>query len=340
MSKNPTFFTNWIGSNDVLAYATSGGVGVDQAGNLNPATYGFNDITDPNVFANVYSTIINTLTSNGAKGVVSTIPNVTAIPFFTTVPYNPLTASAIGGGDEAVGTATINQLNTSLLGPVKQVLTAYGQGSRIQLLSTTEPNPLLIKDETLANMSAQLTGALTAGGVPAQQAALIGAIFGQARHATAADLVLLTTRTVIGTAPSSPLAIAPLNKYGVTFPLDDQHVLTASEVTIVNNATTAFNNSIKAIAATKDLAVADMNIIMNQLISGLRLDDGSIYTANYFSTATLSTVVFSLDGVHPNARGYALVANEIIKVINEHYHSKLPLVTPGNYPGATVLPTN
>ena len=47
MSMNPTFFTNWIGNNDVLAYATSGGVGVDQLGNLNPATYGSNDITDP-----------------------------------------------------------------------------------------------------------------------------------------------------------------------------------------------------------------------------------------------------------------------------------------------------
>ena len=28
MSKNPTFFTNWIGNNDVLSFATSGGVGV------------------------------------------------------------------------------------------------------------------------------------------------------------------------------------------------------------------------------------------------------------------------------------------------------------------------
>ncbi len=340
MTKNPTFFTNWIGSNDVLAFATSGGVGVDQAGNMNPATYGGNDITDPNVFASVYSTIVNTLTANGAKGVVATIPNVTAIPYFTTVPYNPLTAAVIGGGDQAVGVAAINQLNATLLGPVKQVLTALGEGNRINLLSTTGSNPLLIKDETLTNFGPQLTGALTAAGVPAQQAALIGAIFGQARHATATDLVLLTTRTVIGTAPSSPMAIAPLNKYGVTFPLDDQHILTASEITMVNNATAAFNNSIKAIAASKDLAVADMNMIMNQLISGLRLDDGTIYTANYFSTATLSTVVFSLDGVHPNARGYALVANEIIKVINEHYHAKLPMVSAGNYPGATVLPTN
>src|SRR5690606_30693241 len=47
LSMNPTFFTNWIGANDVLAYATSGGEGVNQAGNPNPATYGSNDITDP-----------------------------------------------------------------------------------------------------------------------------------------------------------------------------------------------------------------------------------------------------------------------------------------------------
>ena len=143
MSLNPTFFTNWIGSNDVLAYATSGGIGVDQAGNMNPATYGSNDITDPTYFAGVYNSIMTTLTANGAKGVVMTIPNVTSIPFFTTVPYNPLTASALGKGNEAVGLATIQQLNTSLYGPMKQILTLLGQGDRINLLSATDPLSLI-----------------------------------------------------------------------------------------------------------------------------------------------------------------------------------------------------
>ncbi|WP_245745638.1 hypothetical protein [Flavobacterium urocaniciphilum] len=71
MSKAPTFFTNWIGSNDVLAYATNGGATSNgntaaadhnTTGNLNPATYGGNDITNSNVFTNVYGQIINTLT--------------------------------------------------------------------------------------------------------------------------------------------------------------------------------------------------------------------------------------------------------------------------------------
>ena len=48
-----TFFTLWIGSNDILSFATSGGAGVDHntTGNLDPSTYGGNDITNANTFA-------------------------------------------------------------------------------------------------------------------------------------------------------------------------------------------------------------------------------------------------------------------------------------------------
>lgn len=331
MSLNPTFFTNWIGANDVLAYATSGGAGVDQTGNLDPSTYGSNDITDPNVFASVYNTIVTTLTSNGAKGVVATIPNVTSIPYFTTVPYAPLTADAIGG------VANIQALNTQLYGPLKQALTAFGAGDRINLLSETNPNPLLIKDESLANLQVQLTAAFTPS-VGAQTAAFIGATYGQARQATANDLILLTTSSVIGSAPAG--VPAPFNVFGVTYPLQDGHVLTNAEKTLVNTATDNFNATIRAIAESKGLAVADMNAILGSLVAGLRVEDGQIYTANYFSTERLSTTLFSLDGIHPNARGYALVASEIIKVINQHYNAHLPLVSPAYLPGATVLPSN
>lgn len=337
MAKNPTFFTNWIGNNDVLAYATSGGTGVNQLGNMNPATYGSNDITDPTVFAGVYSTIINTLTANGAKGVVATIPNVTAIPYFTTVPYNPITPSVLGDGNETIGNAAIQQLNQQLYGPLKQILTAFGAGNRIQLL-TAGPNPLLIKDESLQDLSAQITAAAGMNPQTAPIAAFLGQTFGQARQATAQDLVLLTTRSVIGSAPAG--VPEPFNVYGVTYPLQDQHILAAAEIAEVNEATEAFNNSIRAIADSKDLAVADMNAILNQLVSGLRVEDGQIYTADYFSTSRLNTTLFSLDGIHPNARGYAVIASEVIKVINEHYNARLPLISAGNFPGATVLPTN
>ncbi|MGL5111219.1 MAG: G-D-S-L family lipolytic protein, partial [Flavobacterium sp.] len=51
VAQDPTFFSLWIGGNDVLGYATSGGTGKDQKGNLDPRTYASNDITDPTVFA-------------------------------------------------------------------------------------------------------------------------------------------------------------------------------------------------------------------------------------------------------------------------------------------------
>jgi lysophospholipase L1-like esterase len=331
MTKNPTFFTNWIGNMDVLAFATSGGAG-------STAGTGTNDITPVPVFESSYNTIINTLTANGAKGVVATIPDVTAIPYFTTVPYNPLTASILGGGDQAVGVANINALNAQLYGPIKQILTAFGQGNRINLLSTTSGNPLLIKDESLTNLSAQITAAASLNPATAPIAAFLGQTFGQARQARPTDLVLLPTRSVIGTAPAG--VPAPFDKYGVSYPLQDQHILVPTEITAIADATTSFNNIIKSVAEAKGLAVADMNALMNQLVSGLRLADGQFYTADYFSTDRLNTTLFSLDGIHPNAKGYAVVANEIIRVINEYYHAKLPMVNVGGYPGATILPTN
>ena len=94
VAQTPTFFSLWIGGNDVLGYATSGGIGVNRTGNMNPATYGSNDITDPTVFASVYNTLVTSLTAGGAKGIVANLPYVSTLPFFTTVLYNAATLSA------------------------------------------------------------------------------------------------------------------------------------------------------------------------------------------------------------------------------------------------------
>jgi lysophospholipase L1-like esterase len=342
MTKAPTFFTNWIGANDVLAYATNGGAqsnGTSAAadhnatGNTNPATYGANDITNSNAYASVYSTIINTLTSNGAKGVVCTIPSVTSIPYFTTVPYAPLTPTALGGA------ANINALNAQLYGPLDGIFTAYGEPNRVNTLSATIANPILIIDVDAVDRSAQITGALTPT-LGAPTAAAFGAVFGKARQATAADLVVLPASSVIGTPnASSPSTLININ--GVSYPMANKWVLTANEKAKVASATNSYNVSIKAIAASKNLAVADMNVILNYLVTELKVESGQVYTANYFSgSATESKVLFSLDGVHPNARGYAVIANEIIKVINAKYKSNLPLHAPSYFPGINIVGSN
>lgn len=365
MTKNPTFFTNWIGANDVLSYATNGGALTtgdgntaaedhNSTGNTNPATYGSNDITNSNVFASVYSTLITTLTSGGAKGVVATVPSVTSIPYFTTVPYAPLTAQSLGAGlvpagsdtatQIAAGTAAMNQLNTALYNNLDAVFTAFSEPNRVNPLNPNTANPILIWDVDAADRTAEITGGLMMQGVPAPVAAEIGAAFGKARQATANDLVVLPASGVIGTPnanATATLVSLGANLNGVSYPMANRWVLTSNEQSKVASATTAYNNAIISIATANDLAIADMNAILNELVSGLRIETGQVYTANYFSGAsTEGLVLFSLDGVHPNARGYSVIANEIIKVINRHYNANLPLNNPSYFPGINILPVN
>ncbi len=77
MKINPTFFSLWIGNNDVLGYATSGGDGT-------------NAITSETLFTQAYTALVTTLTSAGAKGVVAKHSRCYRDSFFTTVPYNPV----------------------------------------------------------------------------------------------------------------------------------------------------------------------------------------------------------------------------------------------------------
>ena len=156
------------------------------------------------------------------------------------------------------------------------------------------------------------------------------------------------TSSVIGTTSTAPIfANVPspykelFSKIGVTFALEDKYVLIPSEQREIKTATDKFNDAIWAAARSKKLAVADMNAIMRYLTGGIRLGDGQWYTADYFKgTGNMNKVLFSLDGVHPNPRGYAFVANEIVKVINERYKAQLPLLVPGNYPGVTIKASN
>lgn len=89
-AQHPTFFTVFLGNNDVLAYATSGGAG----GTITPM-----DGTPGIGFSASYDLVVTTLMSGGAKGALANIPDVTTAPFFTTIPYNGLVLTAQAQAD-------------------------------------------------------------------------------------------------------------------------------------------------------------------------------------------------------------------------------------------------
>jgi hypothetical protein len=93
-----TFFSNWLGNNDALGYATSGGAG--------------DVLTDKATFTQLYTLLIGSLTANGAKGVVATIPDVTSVPYFNTVTIGAIVAG-VQKANPTVQGIYINALTTT-----------------------------------------------------------------------------------------------------------------------------------------------------------------------------------------------------------------------------------
>lgn len=81
LAQNPTFFSLLVGSDDALGYAISGGAADAITPTAGPAGIGFDASIDM---------IVDNMTANGAKGVIAGIPDISSLPYFTTVPYNGL----------------------------------------------------------------------------------------------------------------------------------------------------------------------------------------------------------------------------------------------------------
>ncbi|MFT5751098.1 MAG: hypothetical protein ACI828_001226 [Flavobacteriales bacterium] len=335
IAQSPTFFSLWIGNNDILSYATSGGVGVDQTGNLDPTTYGSNDITDPNVFASVYQSQVDLLTGTGAQGALINIADVTSIPFFTTVPFAPLSpANPSFGPLIPTLNATYAQLNGAFA--------FLGVPERSISFATDAASAVVVLDESLANISTQLTQVLIGGGLDAPTATIFGLQYGQARQATASDLLLLTSSGAIGQLNQGRLdqllafgvpaeTAAQLSVNGVTWPMEDQWVLTPTEQASVSAAQASYNATIQALAGINDLAYVDVRAVLQQVAGGGVPFDGGVVTSTFVTGGG-----FSLDGVHPSPRGYALTTNVIIDAINTKYGSTVPNVNIGEYGTVTI----
>jgi len=246
-----TFFSNWLGNNDVLGYATTGGVG--------------GTITRTDTFTLKNTRIINSLTANGAKGIVATIPDVTNVPFFTTVRVADIRARF-----KAVNPALDVYIQTSGTGGVQVV-----------------------------------------------------------RLATDADLLTLQSSAVIGTTTTgNPFPVGAGVSATQANPVPNQFVLDATEQGLVRTATTAFNTAITTKANEKGLAIFDANAFFTRVATSGIVTNGVNNTA-----AFIAGNLFSLDGVHPTPRGYAVVANEMIRAINAKYGAKVPTVNANDYRG-------
>ncbi len=266
----PNVVTFWLGNNDVLGYATSGGTRGTGGTPEEPMP------TAPAQFQALYAAALQKLTTAlpDAKILVLNIPDVAAIPYFTTIPWNALVLTS----QEQVD--ALNQ--------------AYGQlGFHFAL----GPNGFVAESKSSPYGIKQLT---------------------------AKDLVLLSV-------PRDSLKAG----WGSIKPIPDEYVLDSAEIAVVRQHLQQYN------ATIRNLANQFPNVYLidaYQLFEDIKANGYFVPGSNPLTTSYLSGSFFSLDGVHPTPKGYGVVANEILKFINEQFGADIPLIAIQNLPAIQVMP--
>lgn len=287
LAQGPTFVSLWIGNNDILGYATTGGD--PSLGAITPqATFDFS-----------ISTIMGALQNSGVQGVMANVPYVTSIPYFTTVPYNPV---PLDGSTAGLLNGAYGQYNAGLqLALAGGFISAEEAEARTISFEASETNAMVLVDETLTDLSAL--------GLPSY------------RQSNANDLFVL------------PLASLIPSGYGTQIPLEDRWVLIPSEQDEIRTAIDGFNATLEGAANTAGFAFVDANAALQQLSNGGFADGDFILTGDLVTGGA-----FGLDGVHPTARGYALIANLFLEAIDETYGSTF--IASGNNVNIGEFPTN
>ncbi|MCH7398429.1 hypothetical protein MM236_10535 [Belliella sp. DSM 107340] len=307
LANGGTFFTFWLGNNDVLGYATGGA--------SNPAI-----LTSDADFQQRLGLALGALlqASSNAKGAVANIPDLNVLPHFNLI--NPLSFNVPDDFRSAL-LPGLTQLNQAINGWNNAIsnnenLTDDEKAILIRPVLTDNFNQykLVVADPTLSDAQVPLPN---------------GDIFviPKIRNLNDSDgyKLPLGARAFleqgIGISPLAPI-------------IESQHdamILTPSEQDEIQQKITTFNGFISAAvqANAERLVLVDVNDLLNRVLAGSVSSGGVGLTASIVPP----NGGFSLDGVHPNARAHAFVANHFINAINGKWGSNIPLVNPNQFIG-------
>ncbi|MEQ9308708.1 MAG: hypothetical protein RLN90_04585 [Balneolaceae bacterium] len=340
IATQPTFFTLWIGNNDILGYAATGG--------SNEAIF-----TSEGDFNTRFNAVVDALMANtSAKGVIANIPPVTTAPFFRAVTWNNValdqaTADQINSGFAAVNGAIQGCANVGVAqSDIDRRLVSYNAGN----------NPILAIDEELDDLGTCFDLLLGAQQISAQQRAQLTP-YEQSRPLVEGELVLLSAGSVLGTEADGDASTAD-TPIGVVIPLGfslaegslsgDKYYLSLAEQAAIQSRSVAFNTTIAtAVLSRTDgrLGLFDTNaglpgnpnITLGVFADLLGLDGelGIEIEGTLLDPDFLPNGIYSTDGIHPNIRGNAILANEFLKVMEGTFGSTIPKVSVIAKPGIT-----
>lgn len=303
LNMSPSFFSLWIGNNDVLGYASSGGA-LDQ-------------ITPLPEFTSHYQLLAQNLSATGAKGVLANIPDVTSAPYFTTVPNNALVVDAVTATQLNFGIGLVESNLNSILALAQLPPYSYG------IEFTQGANRFLIQDNNfpykeLLNAIADTTNN--------EETKMLTHLL-QFRQMKANEILTLRTPQDSLAMGMGSFIILEGGSLPVPYGIPNQYVLDETELAHIQATIDEYNEVIKSTADQLDLAHVDVNTYLNNMKDGI-IVDGIDINADFVTGG-----VFSLDGIHLTPRGNALVSNFFIEAINTKYHASISSINLSDYNG-------
>ncbi len=110
-------------------------------------------------------------------------------------------------------------------------------------------------------------------------------------------------------------------------PIRDFYCLDATEMKQLKIYIATYNNIIRQLATSYDLALVDLNQIFHEINVNGYMQDGINLNNTYITGG-----FYSIDGYSLSPRGNAYITNRIIEVLNTKYNANIPFLNLGDYP--------
>lgn len=317
LNADPSFFTLWIGMNDFLGYASSGGIGnPDPPGD--PSMINEDDLTPVALFESKISSYLSTILEDpDRKGAIVQLPMFDDLPYFYTYPYDFMRLNGTALGITQTYYRSYNQAvseHNILYPDANRPFIAFNDNG-----STLYPQPIVIVDDSLSDAF------YPDGTTPLPKL----------RQLTKDEMVLLTF---------------PVDKmeygYGSINPTTSEYYLKVSQINEINLRIETFNQVLEQEVNKYPgrLVFVPISEIVHKIAETGKIDSwgraASDEVISYNGLPLEGTLgynsIYSLDGLHFNSRGNALIVNQIINSINEEFGSNLPLVNVNSYLGNTI----
>lgn len=314
---NPSFFTLWIGMNDFLGYATQGGTGNPNPPS-DPALIDEKDLTPVDLFQTKISSYLSELLEEpDRKGAIVQLPMFDDLPFFYTYPYDFMRLSGTALGFTQTYYRNFNEAvsaHNAQYPDEKRPFIAFNDNG-----STLYPQALVIIDDSLSDAF------YPDGTTPLPKL----------RQLNEDEMILLSF---------------PVDKmefgYGSVDPVTPEFYLKVSQINEIQSRIEAFNEVLEQEVNKYPgrLVYVPISELVHEIAETGKIDSwgrpASDEVISYNGLPLEGTLglnsIFSLDGLHFNPRGNALLVNQILNAINEGFGSNLPMVDVNSYLGNTI----